>query len=222
VWLDGVDGYRYYFAHLSSSLTSFVGQKVPMGRVIGLVGNTGNAITTPPHLHFEIHVNGQKNPQSADPSSSGRINPYPLLAKAQAEGATSITPWQQLLGWDSSLFGEAAASAASASMMEFTRPDLEARALRAARSTALYKELFAAKPEGISDVEYATTFGNRAAQTAGVSSPEAARVGMQYNSLEAMWGRLIADEEALDESPTLRGRLHGIGQSFIDAMGGRQ
>ena len=45
----------YYFAHLEEQLVE-VGRMVEVGDVLGLVGNTGNAETTPPHLHFGMYV----------------------------------------------------------------------------------------------------------------------------------------------------------------------
>jgi peptidoglycan LD-endopeptidase LytH len=47
----------FYYAHLDSQLVK-VGQSLKRGDTIGLVGNTGNAITTPPHLHFGIYTSG--------------------------------------------------------------------------------------------------------------------------------------------------------------------
>lgn len=47
----------YYFAHLSQQI-AYTGQAVSTGDTIGLVGNTGNAATTPPHLHFGIYAIG--------------------------------------------------------------------------------------------------------------------------------------------------------------------
>ena len=44
-----------YYAHLDSQLVS-VGQRVKKGDTLGTVGNTGNAITTAPHLHFGIYA----------------------------------------------------------------------------------------------------------------------------------------------------------------------
>lgn len=44
----------YYYAHLDEQLTTR-GAVVAPGDVVGTVGNTGNAITTPPHLHFGIY-----------------------------------------------------------------------------------------------------------------------------------------------------------------------
>jgi peptidoglycan LD-endopeptidase LytH len=44
-----------YYAHLDAQLVS-AGQRVKLGDTLGLVGNTGNARTTPPHLHFGIYT----------------------------------------------------------------------------------------------------------------------------------------------------------------------
>ncbi len=53
----------YYFAHLSKQI-AHTGERVVTGDTIGLVGNTGNAITTPPHLHFGIYTGkGAIDPQ---------------------------------------------------------------------------------------------------------------------------------------------------------------
>ena len=52
------DHYRnqFYYAHLSGySPLALHSKTVKAGDVIGFIGNTGDAFTTPPHLHFEIH-----------------------------------------------------------------------------------------------------------------------------------------------------------------------
>lgn len=55
-WVVGDDGNTFYYAHLLAYADGLqAGQRVDAGTVIGYVGNSGNAITTSPHLHFEIH-----------------------------------------------------------------------------------------------------------------------------------------------------------------------
>ena len=49
------NGMQTWYQHLSS-MNVTVGQTVARGQVIGNVGTTG--ISTGPHLHFEVHVNG--------------------------------------------------------------------------------------------------------------------------------------------------------------------
>jgi peptidoglycan LD-endopeptidase LytH len=66
-YLDGDDGNEYFGAHLDSFGAS---GRVTQGTVVGRVGNTGDAASTAPHLHFEIH-----------PGGSGYENPYPTLVK---------------------------------------------------------------------------------------------------------------------------------------------
>ena len=65
VWLSGgmlgVGGTRYYYAHLDSFAIAS-GDTVKQGDVLGYVGNTGNARTTPPHLHFGIYSGGPVDP----------------------------------------------------------------------------------------------------------------------------------------------------------------
>ena len=69
LWLTDDRGTAYYYAHLSAfSLAATEGARVRAGDVIGFMGNTGNAISTPPHLHFEMH-----------PGNGDSVNPYPYL-----------------------------------------------------------------------------------------------------------------------------------------------
>ena len=50
-------GYSTLYAHMHSFNVT-LGQKVKRGDVIGMVGNTG--LSTAPHLHYEVHLNGKK------------------------------------------------------------------------------------------------------------------------------------------------------------------
>jgi murein DD-endopeptidase MepM/ murein hydrolase activator NlpD len=62
VWMrDRERGHSYYFAHLDEQLVTS-GTRVQQGDTLGLVGNTGNARTTPPHLHFGIYQRGSIDP----------------------------------------------------------------------------------------------------------------------------------------------------------------
>ena len=65
--LSGDDGHSYYYMHNQSNLVS--SGRVKAGQQIATVGDTGNAIGGPPHVHFEYH-----------PGGGGPVNPYPLLA----------------------------------------------------------------------------------------------------------------------------------------------
>ena len=59
LWLRDSEGNEFYYAHLSAfSPLAINGAHVEPGDVLGFVGNTGDAETTPPHLHFEIHPVG--------------------------------------------------------------------------------------------------------------------------------------------------------------------
>jgi hypothetical protein len=56
LWVRDRRGNYFYYAHLSGYTEASLHDKhVKAGEVIGFVGNTGDAITTPPHLHFEVH-----------------------------------------------------------------------------------------------------------------------------------------------------------------------
>jgi murein DD-endopeptidase MepM/ murein hydrolase activator NlpD len=56
VVLDHGYGYETLYGHLSK-ITVHVGQQVKRGQLIGYVGSTG--LSTAPHVHYEVHKNGQ-------------------------------------------------------------------------------------------------------------------------------------------------------------------
>lgn len=71
LWLTTENGKSFYYAHLDHWAAGiYEGMEVQVGDLLGYVGNTGNAITTPPHLHFQVTENDEA------------VNPYPLLARA--------------------------------------------------------------------------------------------------------------------------------------------
>lgn len=86
------DGYFYYYYHINNDTpgtddgqggegNAFVGDlrrgsEVRAGQHIAWVGDSGNAESTPPHLHFEIRAPGTRAP----------INPYESLTTAVESG----------------------------------------------------------------------------------------------------------------------------------------
>lgn len=69
IYLTGVSGNRYYYAHLDSLAEGVEGGlSVLVGDVIGYNGSSGNASYSAPHLHF----------QYAPPGGTW-INPYSLV-----------------------------------------------------------------------------------------------------------------------------------------------
>ena len=67
VWLRTANR-SYYYAHLEKAAFNGI-REVSTGEVIGYVGNSGNAVTTPTHLHFGVYRRGY-----------GPMDPLPRLA----------------------------------------------------------------------------------------------------------------------------------------------
>lgn len=63
------------YCHMGSRPVVAVGQQVSAGQALGKVGSSGNS--SGPHLHFEVHLNGDAN-------SPGAVDPLPFMA---AKGA---------------------------------------------------------------------------------------------------------------------------------------
>ena len=62
IMLKHGNGFETLYGHLSKILVH-VGEKIDIGQHIGNIGSTGRS--TGPHLHYEVHRNGQKiNPQN--------------------------------------------------------------------------------------------------------------------------------------------------------------
>jgi len=84
VWVrEPVHEASLYYAHLDSQHVSN-GQMVERGDTVGFVGNTGNARTTPPHLHFGLYRRGP-------------IDPWPFLDPPRTE-LPELTADLELLG----------------------------------------------------------------------------------------------------------------------------
>ncbi|MET0638256.1 MAG: peptidoglycan DD-metalloendopeptidase family protein [Chitinophagaceae bacterium] len=99
---DGKD-FSLYYAHLDSQLVS-EGQRVKPGDVIGQMGNTGNARTTPAHLHFGIYT------------SEGATDPWPFI--------NATTPGPAKLTADTTLINQWSRTNASATLIRNNQPEV--------------------------------------------------------------------------------------------------
>lgn len=88
VWLrDPARNASIYYAHLDSQYVA-EGDVVETGDTLGFVGNTGNARTTPPHLHFGIYRRGE-----------GPVDPAPFLRPVSRRIAEMTADLDRLGGW---------------------------------------------------------------------------------------------------------------------------
>ena len=87
LWLTGDSGTAYYYAHHYRNAVTVAGTRVARGQVIAYVGTTGNACSTSPHLHFEIHPGGRGSPA---------IDPYPYLRQWTTSGTPPALPRRPL------------------------------------------------------------------------------------------------------------------------------
>jgi murein DD-endopeptidase MepM/ murein hydrolase activator NlpD len=68
LYIQGVDGDEYYYAHLSAYAAGIhPGVPVKAGQLVGYNGNTGDAAGGAPHVHFEYH-----------PGGGAPVNPTPM------------------------------------------------------------------------------------------------------------------------------------------------
>jgi murein DD-endopeptidase MepM/ murein hydrolase activator NlpD len=88
VWLyDEERRQSLYYAHLDTQLVER-GMRVRLGDTLGLVGNSGNARTTAPHLHFGIYARG-----------SGPIDPFPFVSTPRGTAPALAADTAALGSW---------------------------------------------------------------------------------------------------------------------------
>lgn len=88
VWLSDINqGQNLYYAHLDTQLVQ-PGQQVNIGDTLGLIGNTGNARGTVPHLHFGIYAFGQ-----------GAVDPFPFINDIRPKPIPVQVPADRLGEW---------------------------------------------------------------------------------------------------------------------------
>jgi murein DD-endopeptidase MepM/ murein hydrolase activator NlpD len=88
VWVrDPLRNARLYYAHLDSQHVRD-GDRIEIGDTLGFVGNTGNARTTPPHLHFGLYRTGE-----------GPVDPTPFLRPPTGTLAELTADLERLGDW---------------------------------------------------------------------------------------------------------------------------
>ena len=78
-------GYYHYYAHMESPPMVQPGQSITAGQLLGYLGDTGRAVGTPPHLHYQV---SRRNDRGALQSF---LNPYPDLYRLAAQWQPQVS-----------------------------------------------------------------------------------------------------------------------------------
>jgi murein DD-endopeptidase MepM/ murein hydrolase activator NlpD len=200
VWLRDQRGNSLYYAHLDSQMVA-QGERVETGDTLGLVGNTGNAITTPPHLHFGVYRRGE-----------GPVNPYWFVYRPRGS--------LPRLAADTSMLGDWARTQREGIVLR-TAPDAEAdsiatlplhTALRVVSAVGTWYRV--QLPDG-SGGYLTSRFAEAAEQAVRTASPAA---GMPVFASPAATAGVVTEVEAGNELPVL-GRFGDY--LLVRAPGGR-
>ncbi|MEO7836619.1 MAG: M23 family metallopeptidase [Acidimicrobiales bacterium] len=98
VYVYEPDGSYYYLAHLQRFVpTQQSGQRVELGETIGYVGDSGNAVGSPCHVHFEIHP----APSKQLITGTGRDRKVTVVPRPVAVGTKleAVNPKPHLDAW---------------------------------------------------------------------------------------------------------------------------
>jgi murein DD-endopeptidase MepM/ murein hydrolase activator NlpD len=83
LWLTDGKGNSFYYAHLAGYAQWILRHhQVRAGQVLGFLGRTGDAFTTTPHLHFEVHPH---QPAFVKLGYDGAVDPTTYLQKWRIE-----------------------------------------------------------------------------------------------------------------------------------------
>jgi Membrane proteins related to metalloendopeptidases len=83
LWLTDNKGNSFYYAHLAGYARWILTHPhVRAGQVVGFLGRTGDAFTTTPHVHFEIHPH---QPAFVKLDYDGAVDPTTYLKKWKIE-----------------------------------------------------------------------------------------------------------------------------------------
>jgi murein DD-endopeptidase MepM/ murein hydrolase activator NlpD len=104
LWLVDDRGNEFYYAHLSGyTRLARDDARVRRGDVLAFVGNTGDAFTTDPHLHFEVHPNA-----TLYLGYDGAVDPTAYLRAWPLPRRVHVLPPVELPGGAPAGFGSAA------------------------------------------------------------------------------------------------------------------
>jgi peptidoglycan LD-endopeptidase LytH len=168
VWVrDHREGRSFYYAHLTRAAVEG-SAAVKTGDVVGYVGNTGNARTTAPHLHFGIY-------------QRGAIDPLPFL---RADDRTP-PPLGEDTAWLSELVRVTAA-----------RSTLRAGTTRDAVSVEQLNRATLARVVGVTDAKLRVELPNRSHGYLDQSTVAIARAPLRRQTLRA--GEVIREHPRAD------------------------
>lgn len=184
------DGTYFYMAHLSGLAEGFQeGMAVQTGDIVGFVGNSGNARTTPPHVHLGIYTAGRD-----------ATDPKPILDQMLADALAALPGVVEQV---KAQRGDAPAPAAAVS----TEP--APRVPRALLASSLLRSLVDERAAG--SLETAVLFeavGNPSSAGLAVAEAEASQLAAGID-----WG----EREA--RTRTQRQLVERVGQMFRSALG---